>query len=486
MQLPFNNSCGENKPRDLKFGGVALAYVGDTNNHIKSALPPTLTGFPGEAEIRYYVKATVKRPQIWRADIRCVSYFRSPGQKSSLMTSAQETNFKFLPIEPPRPADSPQEVFAKRKQQFSKYTPAPAKTGFFRRATAPDLSSTEDPPLLQVEARLPVNTIITCNEPLPLRLLVTKLNETSVKIYLSTLQIELIARTHVRAHGLERVDTTSSILTSKSNMTVQIGSSKDEAHVALVVPPWLWENILVPDTVPPSFNTCNLSRKYELDITIGLTHGDSGAPRPQLMTLPLRMPVKVYSGIKPPPALLKAIATSHQQPHMPMDPGPKPSSIGNHPPIPRTPSSPSTPSYEQHSPRVGTFAPSQQAMLNDDAPPSYEDAMADEIGPVDGPRRDYNIPSQPERRQNSLNDESKGSGLSRKPSERLFSQNDVQSPSRTFSSDSSYFGGNGQVPSSPMLGAVEESTSPSSAYGERTADDLVGKAPRRIDDPRSG
>ena len=75
MQLPFNNSCGENKPRDLKFGSVALAYVGDTNHHIKSALPPTLTGFPGEAEIRYYVKATVKRPQIWRADIRCVSYF---------------------------------------------------------------------------------------------------------------------------------------------------------------------------------------------------------------------------------------------------------------------------------------------------------------------------------------------------------------------------------------------------------------------------
>src|SRR3954470_13447026 len=75
MQLPFNNSCGENKLRDLKFGSVALAYVGDTNSHIKSALPPTLAGFPGEAEIRYYVKATLKRPQIWRADIRCVSYF---------------------------------------------------------------------------------------------------------------------------------------------------------------------------------------------------------------------------------------------------------------------------------------------------------------------------------------------------------------------------------------------------------------------------
>jgi hypothetical protein len=339
---------------------------------------------------------------------------------------------------------------------------------------------------VQVEARLPVHTIITCNEPLPLRLLVTKLNETSVKIYLSTLQIELIARTHVRAHGLARVDTTNSILTSKSNMTVPIGSAKDEAHVAMVVPSWLWENILVPDTVPPSFNTCNLSRKYELDITVGLTHGDSKAPRPQLLTLPLRMPVKVYSGIKPPPALLKAIATPHQRPPMPVDSGSTPSSIGNHPSIPRTPSSPSTPSYEQHSPRVGTFAPSQLAIPDDDAPPSYEDAMADEIGPVDGPRRDYNIPSQPERRQNSLNDESKGSGLSRKPSERLFSQNNVRSPSRTFSSDSSYSVGSGQAPSPAVLGAVEESTSQLRADGERTADNIVSETPRRVGDRHLG
>ena len=72
MQLPFNNSCGENKLKDLKLGNVALAYVGDTNDHVKKALPPTLASFPGEAEIRYYIKATVKRPQVWRADLRMV------------------------------------------------------------------------------------------------------------------------------------------------------------------------------------------------------------------------------------------------------------------------------------------------------------------------------------------------------------------------------------------------------------------------------
>ena len=28
--------------------------------------------------------------------------------------------------------------------------------------------------------------------------------------------------------------------------------------------------------------------------------------------------------------------------------------------------------------------------IPDEAPPSYEDAMADDLGPVDGPRREYN------------------------------------------------------------------------------------------------
>lgn len=63
------------------------------------------------------------------------------------------------------------------------------------------------------------------------------------------------------------------------------------------------------------------------------------------------------------------------------------------------------PTYDPlYPPQLGT----PSAASADDAPPSYEDAMADEIGPVDGPRRDYsgmtneNAPSQ-------IDDE-KGSG----------------------------------------------------------------------------
>lgn len=50
---------------------------------------------------------------------------------------------------------------------------------------------------------------------------------------------------------------------------------------------------------------------------------------------------------------------------------------------------------------------------NDDAPPSYEDAIAEDIGPVDGPRRDYNQPDVPPNA-SRLSDDWKPSG------ERLF------------------------------------------------------------------
>jgi len=49
-----------------------LEIVRDTNRHVKKPLPPTLTGFPGEAEIRYFVKVTVQRPAFYKENFRAV------------------------------------------------------------------------------------------------------------------------------------------------------------------------------------------------------------------------------------------------------------------------------------------------------------------------------------------------------------------------------------------------------------------------------
>lgn len=104
FKFPFNNSCQmNNMVRDLKVGSMGIAFNPDMNvKHVKKTLPPSLSGFPGEAEIKYYVKATVVRPKFYQENIR------------------SQVNIKFLPIEPPRQPDRLEETFARRKQQFAK------------------------------------------------------------------------------------------------------------------------------------------------------------------------------------------------------------------------------------------------------------------------------------------------------------------------------------------------------------------------------
>jgi len=89
--------------------------------------------------------------------------------------------------------------------------------------------------------------------------------------------------------------------------------------------------------------------------------------QPQIVTLPLRFQVEIFSGIHPPAALLDAMAS---RPSVPVRP-----TVQTQPQ-----------SYDPaYPPQLG--APG--APDADDAPPSYEDAMADEMSPADGPRREY-------------------------------------------------------------------------------------------------
>ncbi len=94
------------------------------------------------------------------------------------------------------------------------------------------------------------------------------------------------------------------------------------------------------------------------------------------------MPVQVYSGIAPPPALLARMADQPTRPHLASFQSTPSSSPQTPSPRPLNPLQPPLP------PRP--FVPAAAAeMIPDEPPPSYEDAIADDIGPVDGPRRDY-------------------------------------------------------------------------------------------------
>ena len=142
---------------------------------------------------------------------------------------------------------------------------------------SPSYLPSSSPPEISVDGRLPDPAILTCNDALPLRVLVKKLNESSEAIYLQLLQIELIGYTKIRAHELQRVETSSWILTSLSNLRIALGNSDSQSGKEIEIDEKLWNRISLPNTVAPSFDTCNLSRHYELEIRVGLSYGSAGS-----------------------------------------------------------------------------------------------------------------------------------------------------------------------------------------------------------------
>ncbi len=72
-KLPINNDCLNNNSLLANLNVALRAEMArDRCVHVKKTLPPSLNGFPGEAEIRYFVKVTVVRPQLWKENRRSV------------------------------------------------------------------------------------------------------------------------------------------------------------------------------------------------------------------------------------------------------------------------------------------------------------------------------------------------------------------------------------------------------------------------------
>lgn len=152
----------------------------------------------------------------------------------------------------------------------------PEPKGIFQQS--PSIPSTDGGPgpKFSVDVRLPSPAIITCHQPLPLRVLIKKLTEFPETLYLQLFQIELVGYTNVRAHDLTRRESSSWVMTSRSNMNIPLGSANDPVGKEWKVDPRMWQHIPLPNTVAPSFETCNISRTYELEVRVGISRGANG------------------------------------------------------------------------------------------------------------------------------------------------------------------------------------------------------------------
>ncbi|KAL4878289.1 hypothetical protein BJY04DRAFT_196205 [Aspergillus karnatakaensis] len=405
FKFPFNNACNPHNSMltNLNWSGLKVEMAKQANRHVKRTLPPSLSGFPGMAEIKYYVKATVSRPQFYKENLRAI------------------TNLTFLPIEPPRSGNPKEEAYARRQHQFTT-GPTPSPKSLFRKGSSLSLKDPSAGSLrVSADLRLPNPSILTCNEPIPMRVLVSKLSESFETVFLQMVQIELISYTHIQAQDLKRTENSSWVILSLSNMGIPLGRGGDPAGTEWTIDDNMWKRLSLPTSVAPSFQTCNISRNYELEVRIGLAHGTVGNMTSQLIVIPLRVPVRVYSGITPPPALLEAMATN--TPVKPKPPTHTPSwprqDDSERPPMPPRPAAPPA------------FNPDEGL---DDAPPSYEDAMAESLSPLDGPRREYYPPDASSSRSSvdSGADAKPSVGEAPKPSNPIYSNHGANSSSESF------------------------------------------------------
>lgn len=94
FKIPFNNGCADPSSQQMGlgsgFGGLGLGGLQQMQyRHAKKTLPPSLTGFPGEAEIRYYIKVTV---QVCTFSLTVGDNLRALGSRfSSILLLAQKS-----------------------------------------------------------------------------------------------------------------------------------------------------------------------------------------------------------------------------------------------------------------------------------------------------------------------------------------------------------------------------------------------------------
>jgi hypothetical protein len=195
---------------------------------------------------------------------------RNPCVLERLLIHLQFSDFNFLPIEPPRSHNPNEETFARCRQEFAKENATSNKRRLSRREQTPKDPAVDDPPTVSAEARLPNPPILTCNEPIPLRILVSRLSGNSETLLLQLLHIELIEYTHIRAHDLVRRESASWVILTRSNMNLPLGLDDGSRKSGTEIDSGMWNGLPLPSVIAPSFETCNISRHYELEVRVGL------------------------------------------------------------------------------------------------------------------------------------------------------------------------------------------------------------------------
>jgi hypothetical protein len=139
------------------------------------------------------------------------------------------------------------------------------------------LSAAIPPAQISISAHFLPDYSILRNRHMMIRLSISKLNEFAYSLYLQSFQMLLVGYTDVKAKGPSLMNTQISCWTiqSMSNLGLPVLHYSESVSTEKYIDRSLWEGEALPDAIVPSFDSCGLARRYELDISMGFQCRDT-------------------------------------------------------------------------------------------------------------------------------------------------------------------------------------------------------------------
>ncbi|KAE8382869.1 hypothetical protein BDV26DRAFT_288172 [Aspergillus bertholletiae] len=133
--------------------------------------------------------------------------------------------------------------------------------------------SLSSPLAYQVDVELLNGQSLLLGYPIPLKIKLTKLGNRECFVWLNDFQTMLVGTTETYASGLVEKDTQFRVIQTMSNIHHVVCHDRALTGAELSIGDNLWSKHRLPIALTPSFETCNISQTYKLEVRLGLQSG---------------------------------------------------------------------------------------------------------------------------------------------------------------------------------------------------------------------
>ena len=124
-----------------------------------------------------------------------------------------------------------------------------------------------------------------------MRMIVTKRGQSFQQLYMTSLQMELIGYTEIKAQYLMHKEVQSWIIVTLANLALPIGRPEDETGTDTILESATWDEYKIPEATHPTFKTCNIRRFYDFEVRVGFRYG---APNSLSVRRPPNQPCPLF------------------------------------------------------------------------------------------------------------------------------------------------------------------------------------------------